>query len=300
MSQKVSISKSAIYIFSYIILSAVSNVFVNHTTRSIDPIITLFYSSIITIVFFSILNLREVTKNIVLIKENKKLILWLNVFNAIIWFVIFFSLKVLSPAVFSSLFLGAIPINVFLFELRASKASKKSNLTTAILLLVMFVLMLLLVFQGIGEVHCFQILKYGSIVVFVGGAFATFILKISKELAVKNVSASLVVSLRFYGLLVLSFLLVFLNPTKFLVSPIVFAQIFALALTSIALPLFLFQKALKTVSPLYASILITVIPILTYFIQLVTGYYTFSLVKLGIIILFSLTLIMLAFLKKKI
>ncbi|GAA3645173.1 hypothetical protein GCM10022397_32680 [Flavivirga jejuensis] len=61
------------------------------------------------------------------------MILWLNVLNAIIWFAIFYSLKVLSPAVFACLFLRAIPINLFIFELRKSKASNKSNFTTATL-----------------------------------------------------------------------------------------------------------------------------------------------------------------------
>ncbi|WP_010183044.1 hypothetical protein [Aquimarina agarilytica] len=114
MTKKKVLSKGAIYIVSYVLISAISHVFVNHTTRSIAPTVTLFYTSIFTIIFFSIVNLGELTKNILLVKENKKLILWLNLLNAIIWFVIFFSLKVLSPAVFACLFLGAIPINTLL------------------------------------------------------------------------------------------------------------------------------------------------------------------------------------------
>ena len=287
------------YISFYVIISAISPIFVNHTTRSIEPIVTLFYSSIFTIIFFSILNLGELTENIVLIKKNKRSILWLNVLNTIIWFVIFFSLQVLSPAVFACLFLGAIPINLFLLELRKSKASNKSNITIAMLLLTMFILMLLLVSQDMSEANSFQILKYGAIVTIIGGIVAAFIMKISKELANENLSASLVVSLRFYGLLLISLMFVLSNPSQFLVNPIVLAEFFALALISMALPLFLLQKALKTLSPLYASIIITTIPILTYFLQLITGYYSFSIVKLGIIILFSLSLIVLTYLKKK-
>lgn len=297
--RKTFISKGLIYISFYVIMSAISHVFINHTTRSIAPIVTLFYSSIFTIIFFSILNLGELTENIVLIKQNKQSILWLNLLNAIIWFVIFFSLKVLSPAVFACLFLGAIPINLFLLGLSKSKASHKSNMTTALLLLTMFILMLLLVAQDMSAANSFQTLKYGAIVTIIGGIVAAFIMKISKELANKNLSASLVVSLRFYGLLLISLMLVISNPSQLLVHPIVLAELFALALISMALPLFLLQKALKTLSPLYASIIITAIPILTYFLQLITGYYSFSTVKLGIILLFSLSLIILAYLTKK-
>ncbi len=299
MPRKIFSSRGLMYISFYVIISAISPIFVNHTTRSIEPIVTLFYSSIFTIIFFSILNLGELTENIVLIKKNKRSILWLNVLNTIIWFVIFFSLQVLSPAVFACLFLGAIPINLFLLELRKSKASNKSNITTAMLLLTMFILMLLLVSQDMSEANSFQILKYGAIVTIIGGIVAAFIMKISKELANENLSASLVVSLRFYGLLLISLMFVLSNPSQFLVNPIVLAEFFALALISMALPLFLLQKALKTLSPLYASIIITTIPILTYFLQLITGYYSFSIVKLGIIILFSLSLIVLTYLKKK-
>ena len=299
MPRKIFSSRGLMYISLYVIISAISPIFVNHTTRSIEPIVTLFYSSIFTIIFFSILNLGELTENIVLIKKNKRSILWLNVLNTIIWFVIFFSLQVLSPAVFACLFLGAIPINLFLLELRKSKASNKSNITTAMLLLTMFILMLLLVSQDMSEANSFQILKYGAIVTIIGGIVAAFIMKISKELANENLSASLVVSLRFYGLLLISLMFVLSNPSQFLVNPIVLAEFFALALISMALPLFLLQKALKTLSPLYASIIITTIPILTYFLQLITGYYSFSIVKLGIIILFSLSLIVLTYLKKK-
>lgn len=299
MSYKAIISKGSLYIFFYIITSAISNVFINHTTRSIEPIVSLFYTSIFTIIFFSILNFGELTKNTVLIKKNMNSILWLNLLNAIIWFVIFFSLKVLSPSVFSCLFLGAIPISLFILELRKSTASNKRNFTTALLLLTMFLLMLSLVSQEMSKTNSFEILKYDSIVMIIGGIAAAFIMKISKELATKNLSASLVVSLRFYGLLVISLLLIIPNPTRLIIKPIVLAEFLALALFSMALPLFLLQKALKTLNPLYTSIIITSIPILTYFLQLCTGYYLFSYTKLGVTFLFSLCLIILNYLNKR-
>jgi len=290
--------KGFVYIFFYVIACAISNVFVNHTTRVVSPIVSLFYSSIFTILFFSVLNLKELSQNIKLIKENKTSILILNFFNAVIWLVIFFSLKELSPAVFSCLFLGAIPIHIFLLELKNSKLSKK-NYTIATLLLIIFMLMLLLVFQDVEENNYYQIIKYGALVVVVGGIVGAFIMKISKTLAIKNMSASLVVSLRFYGLLLLSFLLLILNPSQFLVEPEVLGELFLLSLVSMALPLFLLQKALKTISPLFASIIITIIPVLTYFLQLMTGYYIFSLVKLSIIMLFALCLTVLAYVKTR-
>lgn len=299
MSVKTIISKSTIYISGYVIMCAISHVSINHTARSIDPIVLLFYTSLFTIIFFSLLNLRELTKNITIIKDNIKSILWLNLLNAIIWFVTFFSLKFLSPAVFACLFLGAIPIHIFLLELKKSKATRKSNSITAILLCIMFILMLALVFQDLDTTNSYKTFKYGALVVFVGGSVAAFIMKISKQLAVKNVSASLVVSLRFYGLLIISFVLLMQNSTQFLVSSNVLIEFLALALISMALPLFLLQKALKTTSPLFTSIIITIIPVLTYFLQVITGYYSFSIVKLVITILFSLSLILLAYLKKR-
>lgn len=299
MLNKKLISIGGIYIFFYIITSAVSNVFVNHTTRSIDPIVSLFYTSLFTILFFSILNFGELKKNKVLIRENKKTVIWLNLLNAIIWFVIFYSLKFLSPAVFSCLFLGAIPINLFILGLRESKVSIKSNFIIGALLLTMFILMLLLVSQEMKEGNSFQIINYGVIVTFVGGMVAAFIMKFSKELAVNNLSSSLVVSLRFYGLLVISLILIISNPRQLLIEPMVLTEFVVLALVSMALPLFLLQKALKTLSPLYASIIITTIPIITYFLQLFSGYYFFSTQKLVITILFSLSLIILAYVKKK-
>lgn len=163
----------------------------------------------------------------------------------------------------------------------------------------MFVLMVLLVSQDMSESNSFQILKYGVLVTVIGGIVAAYIMKISKRLATKNLSASLVVSLRFYGLLIISLIIIVSNNSQFLVQPIVLIELFSLALVSMALPLFLLQKALKTLNPLYASIIITVIPILTYFLQLITGYYSFSALKLGITILFSITLIVLTYLKKK-
>jgi len=141
MQRKILISKGSFFIFFYVLTSAISNVFVNHTTRSLNPIVTLFYTSIFTIVFFSILNFKELSKNIVLVKENKNSILWLNLLNAIIWFIIFFSLKVLSPSVFSCLFLGAIPIIIFILELKESKKSTKDNFIISLLLLIILVLM---------------------------------------------------------------------------------------------------------------------------------------------------------------
>ncbi|WP_010180010.1 hypothetical protein, partial [Aquimarina agarilytica] len=190
--------------------------------------------------------------------------------------------------------------NLFILGLKKTKINTKSNLTTALLLMAMFILMLLLVSLDSNQTNASQLLKYGSIVTIVGGMTAAFIMKISKELAIKNLSATLVVSLRFYGLLIISLLaLIISNPTQLLVKPMLLVELFTLALTSMALPLFLLQKALKTLSPLYASIIITAIPVLTYFLQLITGYYTFSSIKLGITILFCITLLFLAYKKKK-
>ena len=167
MESKIQIPKGGYYIILYVITSAISNVFVNHTTRSIHPIVTLFYTSVFTIAFFSILNFNELSKNIVLIKENKKSILWLNFLNATIWFVIFFSLKVLNPSVFSCLFLGAIPIHIFAFELRKSKETSKRKFVIALFLLIMFALMISLVFQEVNETNAFSTLKYGALVTIV-------------------------------------------------------------------------------------------------------------------------------------
>lgn len=299
MTHKKLVVNGSLFIFFYVIASAISNVFVNHTTRSINPIVTLFYSSIFTIIFFSILNFGELSKNISLIKENKKSIIWLNFLNAIIWFIIFYSLKVLSPAVFSCLFLGAIPINLFILELKKSKDSKKNNLLIAILLLAIFILMLLLVSKDMSETNTSQILKYGALVTVIGGISAAFIMKISKKLADKNLAASLVVSLRFYGLLIISLIIIILNKPQLQLKPIVLLELLALAMVSMALPLYLLQKALKTLNPLYASIIITVIPILTYLFQILTGYYSFSNSKFGITILLSISLIVLTYLKRK-
>lgn len=157
--------------------------------------------------------------------------------------------------------------------------------------------MLLLVSQDMSETNTFQILKYGALVTIIGGITAAFIMKISKKLADKNLSASLVVSLRFYGLLIISLIIIISNQSQLLIQGTVLIELFALALISMALPLFLLQKALKTLNPLYASIIITIIPVLTYFLQLFTGYYSFSVVKLGITILFSFSLIVLIYLK---
>lgn len=71
MLKKTVISRGSIYISFYVIICAISHVFVNHTTRSIEPTFTLFYSSILTIIFFLVLNLGELTKNIVIIKKIK-------------------------------------------------------------------------------------------------------------------------------------------------------------------------------------------------------------------------------------
>lgn len=299
MTQKKLIINGSLFIFFYVVTSAISNVFVNHTTRSINPIVTLFYSSIFTIIFFSILNFRELSKNISLIKENIKSILWLNLLNSIIWFVIFYSLKVLSPSVFSCLFLGAIPINLFILELKKSKESKIDNIKIALLLLTVFILMLLLVSKDMSETNTPQMLKYGALVTIIGGISAAFIMSISKKLANKNLPASLVVSLRFYGLLIISLVIIILNTPELQLKPIVLLELLALALISMALPLYLLQKSLETLNALNASIIITTIPILTYLFQILTGYYSFSNSKFGITILFSISLIVLTYLKRK-
>lgn len=299
MSRNNLITKGGLYIVFYVFTSALANVFINHSTRSIAPIVTLFYNSVITIVFFTILNLDTLTQNSSLVKKNIKPILWLNILNAIMWFVIFFSLKVLSPSVFACILFGAIPISLFLLQVKGSTVSNQNNRITAFLLLILFILMLLLVSQDMTTTNSSQIILYGTLVAIIGGLIGAYIMKISKKLATQNLSASLVIALRFYGLLIISLLLIIPNPTQLLVAPTVLAEIFTLAIVAMALPLFLLQKALKNLNPFYASIIITAIPITTYVLQLLTGYYSFSIKNLGIIALFSLTLITLTYIKNR-
>ena len=159
--------------------------------------------------------------------------------------------------------------------------------------------MVLLVYQDISRSNVVQILRYGTLVTVVGGIVAAIIMKISKKLADKNLPASLVVSLRFYGLLIISTLIIIANQSQLSIKPIALLEILVLALISMAFPLFLLQKALITLNPLYASIIITAIPVLTYLLQILTGYYTFSIVKFGITILFSFLLVILTYLKRR-
>ncbi len=290
-------SKGAIYMLGYVVVSATGHVFINHTVRSVDPFVSLLYTSLITILFFSVLHLGELRKHRALVKQHKGAIVWLNVLNAIIWFVAFFCLKALSPAVFACLFLGAIPIQLFLIEIRKSSHSVKTKWITATLLFTLFILMLALVVQETEGMGMATMLQYGLIVVGIGGVAAASILKISKRLASEKLSASLVVSLRFYGVLMISLALCIIYQVPLVISPSLGIELVVLALVSMALPLFLLQKGLQTFSPMSASIVITIIPVLTYCLQLCTGYYSFSFPKLGIILLCSLVLVALAFQK---
>ena len=299
MLLKKKIPKSTLYIIAYIVVCAISHVFVNHTTRTVAPAVSLFYAALFTIVFFSILHIKTLKQSVVLIQKHKKSIFWLNLLNAIIWFVAFFSLQVLSPSVFACLFLGAIPINLFILQLITPQKEKQNNLRIGMALFVMFCIMLCLVGLDIEATTSYNVIIYGCIVVFLGGITAAFVMKISKKLATKKVPASLVVALRFYGLLVISFLWVAINYEDFFIGPLLLLKLFLVAMVSMALPLFLLQKALETINTLYASILIAFIPVLTYFLQLATGYYLFSLLKLGITLLFCISLIVLAYYKKK-
>ncbi len=162
----------------------------------------------------------------------------------------------------------------------------------------MFIVMILLASQDLKENNFSIIMKYGTLVTIVGGIVGAFIMKTSKKLADKSLPASLVVSLRFYGLLILSFLMILFSKISFNIQLNVLAELLALALLSMAFPLFLLQKALKYLNALYVSIIITVIPVLTYLIQLTTSYYDFSIFKLILTIIFSLTLLSLTYLKK--
>ena len=158
--------------------------------------------------------------------------------------------------------------------------------------------MVLLASQDLSENNLPIILKYGTLVTIVGGIIGALIMKTSKKLADKNLPASLVVSLRFYGLLILSFILILFSEISFNIQFDILTELLALALVSMAFPLFLLQKALKYLNALYVSIIITVIPVLTYLIQLTTSYYEFSIFKLSLTIIFSFILLILTYLKK--
>jgi drug/metabolite transporter (DMT)-like permease len=261
-----------IYVLIFVVLGAFQEVYVGSLVQKVNPILVMTVTFGIALVYFNLLAFKNKQHTLALVKNHKALILILNVTTALSWFGFMVSLKYLEPAIVSCICFSVGPILTSLFNPIFNRGSKilKGEVLSAI---GMGVGVLALTYSsasgvsGLGlrpsaEVITGIIAATCSAVGIMGNTF------FSKKMSVVGFSSSQTMSLRFFLLTLFGAATLILRPIDLAFNISFVFEMLALSVATVILPLYLLQVGIERLEPITVSLLISSMPVVTFFLQL--------------------------------
>jgi drug/metabolite transporter (DMT)-like permease len=256
----------------YVVLTALSSTLIHHTTQTVSPLLSAFYTFVCCVLVYGLLS-----KNIFLKMQTIRAygfeIAILNVTTAICWVFTFLSLTMIPPELYLFAYLCAMPI--------AASVIHKTKKLKAILLTAGLALLFLTYPQ--------KGLWLGFSLAFLGGVSGTVYSMYSKKIT-PYFSTFEILSLRFYLTVVLT-LILSLHLGVMKIEPLNFyLQFSLLSLVAVILPLAFFQVGLKHLSLARALSYVPLAPLLCYFLNVFVLHAAFKVTQLLAVILLSLAM----------
>ncbi len=281
------------YLILYGLLTASSTLFISETEKNLPVIYVAFYSILFSALIFAVLNLKNIKTVTTLVKNNFKTVLLINVTTAIVWLATFIVLGYFSPYIVVSITFSVLPLTTILLTRKKYTNKKVYWIDMGLALAILAILFAILIDDFAHHIlHAPKFILYigiGSLV----GIFLAVNNLLAKRLASSGFTASMVMSVRFYILLIASLIILLCQGTALTISLHILPVMFFIALASVALPLFFLQCGIEKVPPSTVAFVLPFIPFATYLLNIfVPGFqYTwwelFLVMLLGVFILIS-------------
>ncbi len=274
-------------IFSYCILISASLVFINFLERSLNPVLTLFFTfffAFILLVFFDIKNFKSIKKQL---RQHLLFIFFINFSTALNWLLEFIALKHVSAGVANSFIYGAQPI--IMLGLLIGFTKPKHHLSyDGLFSLAIIVILFFMGFIRINEhgVHDKATLLIGIILSIFSSIFGVISVFIAKKLHQEGISTIDLVKIRLPLLILMSFIYLGFHP-KLLLMPVGnYLSLLVLAIVTVILPLLALQQGINRVRPFTVTLILSSIPAITFFLQLFEPafYYNRLIFILGLVL----------------
>jgi drug/metabolite transporter (DMT)-like permease len=291
---KRSLSKSMIIGASFLLLSAllmsVSQVYYANQVQAVHPFLFTGVSFFITAFLFNIIAFKQKKQSTVSTQSSIGDLIKLNGSSILAFMGFYYALKFIEPAIVSSLEMGVGPF--FAIVVTAMVAKKKIQATRAQWIITFgtfaaSVLLMLTALFGLSGVKVTNISDFslGIMATILCGLGAVLCTIYSKKLSLSGWTSSSILAHRFYGIIIISFIMTYdILPTYIVenIDWIVLVTIFG-----VALPTFLLQKGIQYCEPFFVMMSLCFIPVCTFLFQIFDPRIAWSTPSLiGILLLF--------------
>jgi drug/metabolite transporter (DMT)-like permease len=246
--------------------------------------VLVFYLFILSLLIF---NLFAYFKKSGLLHKIRKQWIWVvgvNITTALMWVCYGYALKFIEPAIAVGIGYSIRPLSTLIIGVWIIKNYK---VTTFELYCALGVGLAILVqgwvtykgYSGVGEINASDAV-FGLIMVFIAGIMTTLNNVIAKRLGNSGYDAKDLMAIRFYGLVIVSSIIIFTSDLSFYVPKDVFIEIIGIALLGITIPIMFIQMSIVRVDINTSAMLGTLSPLITFIYQIFYGSYSFSLLSL--------------------
>lgn len=212
----------------YILLTAMSPIFIHQANQQVEPIIAAFYTFLFCLLIYNLFNIKTSIR-IKTILEDFWVVVMLNITTMLCWVLSFISLKYIPPDLYLFIYLCAMPITGAILY--------KRKILQALSLLAGLIFFA----RTFHVTH----LALGFLLAFVGGSCGTIYSIVSKKIA-HRFSVTAVLALRFYLTVLVTGLAGFYLGYLHWMNLSYYTQFGLLSLFAVVIPLLLFQVGLKT------------------------------------------------------
>jgi len=259
-------------VLGYCLISAFSRVFVSDMLQIQDPITLSFYMFTISALVFSIANANRYFILFSKLKYNIMNLVYLNITTLGSWLFLAYPLKFIEPAIVSTITLGIGPILSLLLSDKLYKKDEKSFIDMLIacglFLVILFLVQLCLytnegnnsisLYNKIVSLLCCTIVGVSIVL----NGFQT------RKLIDDDFSSLDILMLRFILLILVSGMITYIYyPDTNLFTGMMNKKIVFSALIFVVMPLFLIQLSMRQLKPITISMMMPLMPVLTYFFE---------------------------------
>lgn len=269
------------------LLTAMSQVFYAKQVQQVPTFLFTGISFFLTAFYFSFFARKHKQEN--QWQGNIGHIVKLNIASVLTFMGFYFALKYVESAIVSALEMGIGPLFVLLLAVFAKESIPRVQWIIAIGTLFACILLIFAVLSGNSAVQMdvtFPVII--SLVASVGcGIGAVLCTRYSKKLSDAGWTSSMILTHRYYGIILLSFVATFDNFFNYFSGNIIW--IIAVTAVGVMLPMYLLQVGIQHCSTLMVMMSLCFVPVFTFFFQLFDPRLSWSPISfIGIFLLFIL------------
>lgn len=284
----------------YCITSAFSLILVNRYEQHLEPITLLFYNFSITAFVFIVFVAPKSRVTTALSKKNFSSVVWVNMATIFAWMPVFYSLKYLDPAIVIGIIFGTIPIASIVI----GKLTQQENTIARLDLVFALLILSILGLMSYDVIHhatnaTADPIALSLALAFLAGCGTAWCVQRMKKLNSVGFSATQVMAVRFFGIIIFSIIFLWVKHAPFLLSIKECGQVLTIVLLSAVLPLYLLQKGIEYTTPVTVSFILPLQPLITYVLQWWQGEFHLSFALFALIMSLSAIILVSAFFKAK-